>query len=367
MPPTAARRVLIVSAAMGGGHLAISRELQRRLERRGHEVMLVDQLDAMPRPTGKALERLYPLLVNRTPGLYQLVYDVFFVAEQRAGERVGVPVRLALPGLRRTVRSFSPDVAVGTHPLCSVALGELRGEGSLRCPAVTLVTTFSLNTLWLHPEVDLEICISADAAADAQRRTGRPAAVSGPVVRPGFQPAARADGEHRPPPLPGVQPGTCVALVSTGSVGLAGAALQAAAALARHPRWTPVVLCGRSERLRQRVERLPGAVAMPWVADMAGLLERTDVLVDNAGGMSAKEALGAGVPVVTFRPLSGHGRDDAAALLRLGVTDVVHDDAALVAAVERLRTDPEHRRERVSRGRRLFVADVADLVLQAAS
>lgn len=359
------QRVLILSASMGGGHLQISRELRRRLLSRGHDAEVIDQLDLMPAPTGDWLGRIYPFLVNRAPGLYQRVYDTFFIAEQRAGERVGIPVRLALRGLRRLVRAYRPDLAVATYPLSALALGELRERGHLRCPALTVVTTFSVNNLWLHPAADGELCISEPAAAEVTRRTGRPATVVGPIIRPGLQhpfgdPAlARAEL--------GIDPAQRVALVTTGSQGLAGSASIAATAIAARPGWTPVVLCGRNESLRAALQQQPGVRPLGWVEDMPSVMAAADVLVDNAGGMSSKEALGFGLPIVTFRPLTGHGRDDARAMEQLGLTTVVEEEAHLLSELDRLCSDRQARAARVEHGRDLFVADAADVVEEAMS
>ncbi len=360
------RRVLVLSAAMGGGHLQISRELARRLEERGHQALVVDILQAMPRPAGRWLHWLYPWLVNSAPRLYQWVYEVFMVADQTAGERAGIPVRLSLPGVRTVAESFSPDVAVGTHPLSALALGELRKRGQLRCPAITMITTFSVNNMWIHPSADLELCISEEAAADASRRTGRSAEVSGPVVRPAFlEPVGESTRDRIRAEL-GIPSDARVALLTTGSMGLAGSAEDAAAAIAARPGWVPLVLTGRSSALRERLARIRGVVALDWVDDVPSLLAAVDVLVDNAGGMSSKEALGFGLPVVTFRPISGHGRDDAAALERLGLTDVVDEPDRLVAVIEELVGDEARYKERASRGKELFVADAAVIVERVA-
>jgi len=358
--PAARRTVLVLSAAMGGGHLQISRELARRLEARGHTAKVVDMLELMPPPTGRFLHWVYPWLVSSAPRLYQRVYDTFFVADQREGERAGIPVRLAMPGLRRLVDELRPDVAVSTYPLSALALGRLRKRGALGCPAVTVVTTFSVNNLWIHPAVDLEVCISEQAAADATVRTGRRALVSGPVVRPEFLDAHLPQAEARR--RLGLPPGGPVALLTTGSVGLAGSVEDAAAALAGHRGWVPVVICGRNEELRRRLDTVPGVRALGWVDDMPSVLAAADVIVDNAGGMSSKEALGFGLPVVTFRPLSGHGRDDAEALAKLGLTDLVTEPPELLRAVDALVENPEHREGRIKRGQALFVQDLADIV-----
>jgi UDP-N-acetylglucosamine:LPS N-acetylglucosamine transferase len=359
------RRMLVLSASMGGGHTQIAKELQRRLALRGHDVRVVDLLDLMPPPTGRWLHDLYPWLVNRVPWLYQRIYDVFFTARQRAGERAGVPVRLALPGLHRFVQEFRPDVAVSTYPLSALALGELRGRGELGCPAVTVITTFSVNNLWLHPAVDVDLCISSDAAEDVRRRAGRAGEVCGPIIRPAFESlgpgewaARRADVRRRL----GVPAESHVALVTTGSMGLAGSAELAAASIARRPGWVPLVVCGRNEELCTRMRRVPGAVVLGWVDDMPAVMAASDVLVDNNCGMAAKEALGVGLPVVTFRPLAGHGRDDVAAVERLGLTDVVHHPDELGRALQWWVRDGHRRRERIARGRSLFVADAADLI-----
>ena len=345
------KRVVIVSASMGGGHLQISRELQRRLRARGHAVEVVDVLRLMPSGTGTLLGASYPWLVKHAPQLYQKVYDVFFLGEQSTGQRVGVPVRLMLPGLLSFLRSASPDLVLSTYPLCTVALGHLKARGDLSCPAVTVVTTFSLNRLWTHPAIDLEVCISADAARAAERLSGRPAAVCGPVVRPEFHSATgsvdKGESDHRR---------QWRALVSTGSIGLAGSAVDAARVIAALPGWEATVLCGRNGRLRRALAGQPDVRPLDWVEDMAALMRSADVLVDNAGGMTAKEAITAGLPVVTFRPLTGHGRDDARAMARLGLTDVASSPEELRRALLAL-TDPRVRRRRIDAGHALLVDD----------
>ena len=363
---SAVRRALIVTAAMGGGHTQIARELQRRLAERGHDARVVDLLDLMPGPTGRWLGRLYPWLVNRVPWLYQWIYEVFFLADQRGGERAGVPVRLSLPRLRRLAHGFRPDVAVSTYPLSALALSWLRGRGELGCPSITVITTFSVNNLWLHPAADLELCISEDAAHDVAARTGRHAEVCGPVIRPGFRDA----GSHRRAEVRaglGIPEDRRMALVVTGSLGLVGSAERAAAAIAGRAGWVPVVVCGRNEELCARMRQIPGAVVLGWVDDMPGLMSAADVLVDNNCGMSAKEALGLGLPVVTFRPLPGHGRDDARAMARLGLTEIVTEDADLAGVLDRLVGDRARVRDRVARGKALFVADAADLIEKSAA
>jgi UDP-N-acetylglucosamine:LPS N-acetylglucosamine transferase len=70
---------------------------------------------------------------------------------------------------------------------------------------------------------------------------------------------------------------------------------------------------------------------------MADLIRACDVVVQNAGGLTTSEALASGVPVLTYRCLSGHGRRNAAVLSADGTVPWVRspDDfaAGLVVAL----------------------------------
>src|SRR4051794_9493583 len=60
-------------------------------------------------------------------------------------------------------------------------------------------------------------------------------------------------------------------------------------------------------------------VPLGWRDDVPDLLHVADVLVQNVGGPSLTEALVAGLRAVTYRPLPGHGRADAAVLDAAGL------------------------------------------------
>ena len=66
----------------------------------------------------------------------------------------------------------------------------------------------------------------------------------------------------------------------------------------------------------------------------------------NAGGLSCTEALVAGLPVLTYRPIPGHGRANAAVLAGAGLAAWPSSPVELAAAVEQCH------RERASLPRR---------------
>jgi UDP-N-acetylglucosamine:LPS N-acetylglucosamine transferase len=122
-----------------------------------------------------------------------------------------------------------------------------------------------------------------------------------------------------------------------------------------------VVLCGRNDRLRRRL-RDAGARAVGWRDDMADLLAAAYAVVDNAAGLTCREAFAAGVPVVSYQPIPGHGRDGASAMARAGLSVYARSAGELVEALDRLDGTPE-RVALVARSTALFTLAPAESLL----
>jgi UDP-N-acetylglucosamine:LPS N-acetylglucosamine transferase len=92
---------------------------------------------------------------------------------------------------------------------------------------------------------------------------------------------------------------------------------------------------------------------------MPTLMRAVDVVVENGGGLMALEGMASGVPVLTYRPLPGHGRLSAAALHRAGVSTWVRDPAHLAPALRALTEGERGERQRRAAAE-LFAIDAAD-------
>jgi UDP-N-acetylglucosamine:LPS N-acetylglucosamine transferase len=123
-----------------------------------------------------------------------------------------------------------------------------------------------------------------------------------------------------------------LALVVSGSWGV-GEVEQTVTDIVATGLATPVVVCGRNEALRVRLVASGRRHVLGWVDDMAALIRACDVVVQNAGGLTAAEALASAVPVLTYRCLPGHGRTNAAALDVEGLVPWVRSRDDLVRAL----------------------------------
>jgi processive 1,2-diacylglycerol beta-glucosyltransferase len=325
-------RVVIISATVGQGHEGAARELARRLTARGVEVEVHDYLDALPAPARRVLRDLYQPTVQYAPVLFDTLFDGLEHdgVLRRAADLV---CRRAEPAVARWARDA--DVVVTTYPLAGQTLGALREQGRVTAPAVTYLTDPAAHATWCHPAVDHHLTVTDATARDAGRYGVR-ARAAGPLCRRDVTaPTRTREAVRAELGLPDDAP---VALISAGSLGM-GSVPRTVRDLLTDPRLHVVVLCGRNTGLRRRLGRLGRVVALGWRDDVAALLGAADVLVHNAGGLSLTEALAAGLPAITYRPIAGHGRANAALLDRAGIAPWPRTAPDLVAAVDHATAD----------------------------
>jgi processive 1,2-diacylglycerol beta-glucosyltransferase len=352
-PRQPAPRVLVVTGSVGAGHDGAARELAARLTAAGAQVFVRDFLDAVPRPVSRLLQDGYTGSVDHAP----LLFEFLFQRLERRGLLYSVEQRVcrsAASAVRRWLDTADPEVIVSTYPLASQLLGELRGSGELGVPVLTYLTDPAVHVSWLHPAVDAHLTVTAATAAQGLADHGVRCTVAGPLVPSRF--TSRVDLSELVDlragiGLPAVHP---VALLVAGSLGLGD--ITAAAADVAQAGFTPLVLCGRNEALRRRLHGAGGVVALSWRDDVHRLMQVADVLVHNAGGLSCTEAMVAGLPAVTYRPIPGHGRANAAVLHAAGLAPWALTPADLAVA---LREQGARRRTPLAGG------DPTDIVLAA--
>ena len=322
-----AARVSVVTGSYGAGHDSAAREVAEALRRVGCEVVVLDVVTLLPWRLGPVLRAAYYRQLRRLPRSWRRTLEL--LESGRPLHRL-VTRLLGLAAGRVVSAVQDCDLVITTHPFGAQALGHARASGRLGCPAVTYATDASVHSLWVHPGIDLTLAIHQVAADDA-RRWGVAATVVAPLVR------RQAPGRRASDPLGALGAGESRALVTGGSLGM-GDLEGACRDILATGVMTPVAMCGTDEVLRRRLARIPGVVALGWREDLPALMAASDCVVQNAGGFSSLEALASGTPVITYRPVPGHGEANSVNLEKAGLVPfarTVDDLALLLGAAKR--------------------------------
>lgn len=325
------RRVVVISGSIGAGHDGAAGEIARRFERAGYDVSRHDFLDLIPGRVGSWLKSAYRLQLLGAPRTWGWVLAAF----GRPSWLATLATCLAAMAGRNTLRAIGldADAVVSTYPLASQVLGRLRLGGRLQAPVATFLTDMSVHPLWVAAGVDTHWALHAVAAAEAEGLGADSVDVVGPAVSPAFRSARSARERRHARSVFGLPATAPLALVVAGSWGV-GDVISAARDIASTGVAIPVLLCGLNHGLRRRWETEESGLALPWVSDMPTLLLAFDVVVQNAGGLTSLESRAAGLPVVTYRCLPGHGATNAAALNRAGWAEWVHSPDQLAASLK---------------------------------
>jgi UDP-N-acetylglucosamine:LPS N-acetylglucosamine transferase len=336
-----AARVLVISGSVGAGHDGAADELISRLAKLGIAADRRDYLDALPRACRYMLRDGYRLSVGYAPSFF----DWMFAHLEHAGWVQRVALGLCRMAQRHVLRWVGDhDVVVSTYMLASQTLGQLKEAGSLDATLVTFLTDPAVHRLWVHPAVDHHVTVTEATARMGHLVYRTPMRAVGGLVSPRFAHRPESAHRHRLRAELGLSPDGPVVLLATGSLGM-GDVPHVVRSISSSGVAEVVVLCGRNDRLRKQLSTHSGVVALGWRDDVPELMAAADVLVHNAGGLSLTEALTAGLPAVTYRPIPGHGIANAQVLADAGLAPWPQDEPELVAAIRQqavLRGDPAH-------------------------
>jgi UDP-N-acetylglucosamine:LPS N-acetylglucosamine transferase len=331
-----ARRVVVLTADVGEGHVAAARVLAADLHAvsPGTDVVIVDALDVLGPVLRFLLRDAYRIQLYRIPWIFGFLFAAFLrIRLLRALGRFFLAA-LGARRLQRTLRELEADVIVSTYPAVTSVLGTLRRRGRLRTPTCATITDLGGVQFWSHPGIDSHFVMHPAMVPLVEREAGIGAASPvAPLVAPAFAAAPERDAARLALGLP--QTGRVV-VVSGGGWGV-GKLAKAATIAAQLPETTVVCLAGRNTRLQHTLTsqfaQLEHVRVLGFTDQMQLLLAAADVLVHTTGGVTCLEALTVGCPIVTFGPPAGHAPTLARAMAKLDLAPYARNHKQLGSAL----------------------------------
>jgi len=323
------KRILIISASAGSGHVTAARAVEQALEkvRRYQGELQVTHIDLLQFSTAlyKMIYRdVYLYMAKRTPLLYGYI---FTTSDQLKRQNKPDFVRRFLDSMNsRKFRKFildQPwDVIVSTHFLSSQLICELKRRKKLSTPLVTVTTDFGLHSYWILPESEHYI-----VADEANRRHLAAMGIPqerihnfGIPVMPVFW--ERKDKAELREKF-GLDQELPAVLLLAGGFGISPIErIIEGLGQVRTP-FQMVAVAGRNRKLlsnlRAKAHGLSFKLKPVGYTDlMDEYMKASDMVITKPGGLTTAEALACGLPLMVINPIPGQEDMNSDMLLESG-------------------------------------------------
>jgi processive 1,2-diacylglycerol beta-glucosyltransferase len=369
----APRRILLLSASAGAGHLRAAEALESacRIRYPLAEVKHVDALSLTPPSFRRLYGQGYVDFVNHAPELLGVLYDKTNKPPRHAAadKLRGLIERMNTRPLVSLLRDFAPDVVGHTHFLPAAIVAHEKRRSRFKAPHLVVVTDFDVHRFWLCPGVERYCVAREDNHVHLAALGVAPenVLVTGIPVDPVF--AARPDvpalrSKH------GVPDALPLVLVLSGGLGVGPVEGLVEALWSSLRGARVVVVSGRNEALRARLEARARSASVPTVVlgftrDMADWMALATVAVTKPGGLTTSEALARGLPLVVTSPIPGQETRNATMLFEEGAAISGENPLTVGPRVARLIADPQRLGTMARAARRLGRPRAAETVASA--
>ena len=358
---------------MGGGHQSAANALAAAFESAQPGAVRVHVADLYLDHARFPVTR-FPALYAWLAANHRHAWQAFFHATNAHVPRLDAPT-LALrpflmPRLKALISEMQPSIVVSVLPAVNGLLAA--AVRSSRCGAsveVVLTDWYDVHQMWVSSGVSHYTAPTEPARQDLIRYGVDPSLIDvvGIPVRPEFaSPTVDSDERARTLAELGLRPERFTVLAMVGAEGSPRALAHLQALLAEDLDAQIVVVCGRNERLKRRLEAVPthGTVrVLGYTAAVAALMRSADLLVTKAGGVTLAEAFACGVPTVVYDALPGQEVGNKEFAVREGAIEFA--DADLFGVVRALRAAEPRRLHLAERARLLARPDAAPRIVRA--
>jgi processive 1,2-diacylglycerol beta-glucosyltransferase len=365
--PVKEKRILILSASVGSGHVKAAEALAASFRTRAdvEEVLVDDSLDH----TNVLHKQLYSALYKRLSAMLPEFLGWWYVSSDEPWvsdkSRLALDLPQALP-LVNLVREFKPDSVICTHFMPAGVLSFLIGIGRLEAELGIVVTDYHFHAFWITrafhwyfvaQEEDRIHMEGLGLPGDRIHVTGIPIErrFSFPVDREAVLTRHSLD------------PAKPTLLLAGGTLGLSPAAAVVRRLLQLDREFQAIVVCGKNEELRKEIEAVTSEQkerfrVFGFTQEMPDLLGAATLLLSKPGGLTTAEALARGLPMVILDPIGGQEERNSDVLLEAGAAVKCTEVTVLNHKLRRLLDDPARIAAMSENARQLGRPDAADTI-----
>jgi len=343
------KRILILSASAGTGHIRAAAALEKVFSRMPEveEVRSVDVLRYTNQIFRDFYSKLYKQLVEKAPTFLGWWYKTS--DEPWKTDRMRLMLdRLNMAPFIKQITLFKPDITVCTHFLPATLISHLIAERKLEARLSIVVTDLDFHAMWLSRTFHRYFVAIEETKVHLQKLglPGDRITISGIPIDPVFS----KQGVHKRNSIRsdlGLDPDIPVILVSAGALGVSPAEVILESLFELSQPAQVIVIAGRNEELKKKLESLAGRAPktlriniIGYTDEMHRWMAAATLLIGKPGGLTISEAMACGLPMVVVSPIPGQEERNCDHLLEKGIAIKCNEFTTLSYKVDRLLRDP---------------------------
>ncbi len=360
------KKILIVAASIGSGHMQAARAVRDEFLRKSPDasIHIVDFMD-QDSSLGHIIKETYLNMIDYIPNAYDILYR--YSQEPRYGSNVKSLLALVMKKrMRKLCQKYQPDLLVFTHPFPCCAAAYLKAKGQIAIPLAAVITDFSFHQMWLHRAVD-SYFVANEETREELLQNGIAASrvyVTGIPITAKFSESALSTIESAAN-LP-------IILVMGGGFGL-GALEEAISNLLGTERQIKIiVLTGNNDALLKKILLMKNdtrhqLLAIGYTERVHEIMASATLLITKPGGLTCSEALAMQLPMLLLKPLPGQEEENADYLVQQGVALRLSDLSVLASLTDSLLAEQEilqlMRRRAKAIGKAAAASAVTDILM----
>jgi processive 1,2-diacylglycerol beta-glucosyltransferase len=343
------KKVLVLSASAGAGHVRAAQALERAFIdlNAAEEVRHIDALDYTNKLFRNLYTKAYLDLVNTTPDLFGWLYDRLD-KPWKSDRLLQAFDKLNTRPLVRLLREYRPEILICTHFLPSEIISLLKARERLAYRQAIVVTDFDAHAMWLCNHYE-RYFVALDETRVYLTTLGIPAekvSVTGIPIDPVF---AQAKDKRAMRDKHGLKQDRATILVSAGGFGVGPIDTLIRSLLQLRNKAQVIAICGRNQELKGRLDQIAARLVpdnpvalkvVGYTMEMDELMAASDLALGKPGGLTTSEALAKGLVFVVVNPIPGQEERNADHLLEAGAAIRCNNLPVLAYKIDLLLDDP---------------------------
>lgn len=347
------KRVLILYAKYGGGHLSAANSIQNFIEENYYfdtQVKSVDCVEyASPVLSGLTIEA-YKDMAKKAPWAWKKVY---YNSENGALSHISTDIAKKMARKLHTLfKEFLPDIVISTHPFATQMTSYLKEHENVDCKLATVLTDFAPHAQWLVGKdyCDLFFVSNDDMKTELINDYNIPETkvfVTGIPLSDRFLDDFKEDECFDVLRLKKEK--KVLLFFGGGEFGLGEKrTVKVLKSLANHlDEYQIVAISGRNKKMNNEFLKLYKKVKnddlhiYKYTTNVPELMYISSLVVTKPGGLTSTESLASGLPMLIINPIPGQEEENARFLEKFGAAVWIKKDDDIDMIVDNLLKDTD--------------------------